>query len=70
MTEKEKQYAKGFNDGYQLSKHEPDLLNKLMKSATATNDYIQGLQQGKKQHEREKLLEQMQKSGKTRGLEI
>lgn len=59
MTEQEKQYTKGFNSGYLLSKHEPELFDQLLNSLNKDSEYIQGMKQGKHQHDREKLLEQI-----------
>jgi hypothetical protein len=55
---------KGFNSGYELAKHEPELFNKLLSSLERNNDteYIQGLKFGKGQADRENLLEQLKQS--------
>ncbi len=66
----EKNYIKGFNAGYLLSQHEPELMKKIMASPNdRTNDYYSGLQDGKKQRDKEKILAQMkqaQQKGKER----
>jgi hypothetical protein len=66
----EKNYAKGFNAGYLLEKHEPELMKQIMASPNdRTNEYYSGLQDGKKQHDKEKILAQMkqaQEKGKDR----
>jgi hypothetical protein len=59
----DEKYLKGFNSGYLLSKHDPELLDKLLKSPN-DNEYIKGMNMGKKQHDREKLLEQLKQSQK------
>ena len=59
MEDQEKHFAKGFNAGYLLSQHEPDLLNQLLKSTNKENEYFQGLELGKKQQDRKKLLGQI-----------
>lgn len=71
MEKNQQDYIKGFNSGYLLSKHEPDLLAKLLKGDNA-NEYIQGMQAGKKQHDREKLLEQIKTANKSKdkGLDL
>lgn len=56
-------YIKGFNSGYLLSKHEPELLTKLLKGDNA-HEYIKGKHAEKKQHDREKLLEQVKTATK------
>ncbi|WP_375443734.1 hypothetical protein [uncultured Fibrella sp.] len=55
------EFSKGFNHGYQLSKHEPELLNKLLQvqAGNTPNDYTRAMQQGKEQHQRETLMAEM-----------
>ncbi|CAN5819730.1 hypothetical protein BH10BAC2_BH10BAC2_27090 [soil metagenome] len=53
METNEKQYQTGFNNGYLLSKHNPELLNKLTAGLKSDNDYINGLFAGKDEHEME-----------------
>lgn len=43
----EKKFIKGFNHGYTLAEHEPDILSKIVKNLNSTNDYIQGIVSGK-----------------------
>jgi len=50
----EKKFIKGFNHGYILAKHEPDILSKIVKNLNSTNDYIQGIVSGKEEFELEK----------------
>ncbi|MFT3909739.1 MAG: hypothetical protein QM737_09970 [Ferruginibacter sp.] len=58
-----KQYIKGFNVGYTLSKHDPQFLMSILnRSASVKSSYNFGLLQGKKEHDREKLLDQLKKS--------
>lgn len=59
----EKEYIKGFNSGYLLSKHDPELLEKILKTPNDSG-YLKGMETGKKQHDREKLLEQLKQSQK------
>ncbi|MBS1509391.1 MAG: hypothetical protein JST86_01005 [Bacteroidetes bacterium] len=61
MEDQDKQYIKGFNAGYLLSQHEPELLKQLLKTKEA-NEYFKGLKSGKKQHDRELLLAQLKTS--------
>ena len=56
--EDQKAYIKGFNEGYLLAQHEPKLLDKLLSGIESSNEYLDGLSQGKKQLDREKLLDQ------------
>jgi len=62
MEENEKYFTKGFNAGYLLSQHEPELLKQLLKSPNTDNEYIRGLTLGRKQYDREKLLAQLKQS--------
>lgn len=65
MTEDEeepsKEFMKGYNHGYQLAKHEPELLEKVLKSqgSSTANDYNRAMAQGKTQYEHEKLVAEM-----------
>jgi hypothetical protein len=47
------QYLKGFNNGYFLSKHEPDVMAKIVVHANDHNEYFKGLVSGKQEYERE-----------------
>lgn len=58
MDKKEQTYIKGFNNGYLLNKHEPELLAKLLRG-DKSHEYIKGLEAGKRQFEKEKLVEQL-----------
>jgi len=49
----ENQYIEGFNNGYLLSKYEPQLLQKISPNLQASNQYLDGLLEGKQQQERE-----------------
>jgi hypothetical protein len=56
----EKNYIKGFNAGYLLNQYEPELMKQILASPNdRDNDYFYSLQQGKKQHDKEKILSQM-----------
>ena len=65
MTENEEEpspgFMKGYNHGYQLAKHEPELLDKILKSQSNStpNDYSRAMAQGKNQYEHEKLVAEM-----------
>ena len=50
----EKIFIKGFNHGYTLAEHEPDILSKIVKNLNSTNDYVQGIVSGKEEFELEK----------------
>jgi hypothetical protein len=55
------EYLKGYNHGYQLAQHEPELLNKLLQaqSNNTPTDYSRAMKQGKDQHDREQLMAEM-----------
>lgn len=53
------EYLKGFNDGYQLRKHEPELLDKLLKSTKSTNERLKAMEAGSRQAQKEQIIEQM-----------
>lgn len=55
METQEQQFIKGFNNGYLLAKHEPELVEKLLISKNENNEYYKGISEGKKQHEIEKV---------------
>ena len=59
--EPSKEFVKGYNHGYQLAKHEPELLDKIIKSQSSStpNDYSRAMAQGKNQYEHEKLVAEM-----------
>jgi hypothetical protein len=71
MEEQDELYAKGYNAGYLLSKHDPELLKGILKSANKESTYFKAMIMGQKEHNREKLLEQLKQSQKSkdRGLE-
>ncbi|QMW01522.1 hypothetical protein [Spirosoma foliorum] len=55
------EFLRGYNHGYQLAKHEPELLEKLLKSSNdnTPNDYSRAMVHGKTQYEHEKLVAEM-----------
>ena len=65
MVTNEVLYIKGFNHGYLMAKHEPEVLKHLL-TATPENEYLQGMQEGQKEYEKElakeKLHQKMQHS--------
>ena len=63
LNSPEKKFTKGFNVGYDLAKHEPELLSKIVKIPNENNDYFKGIQLGKKQFGIERMKE------KAKGLE-
>lgn len=55
-------YQKGFNGGYILAEHEPELLSKLTKSDNANNELFKGIKAGGKEYFKEKFRDEMNKN--------
>jgi hypothetical protein len=53
-----KGYIIGFNHGYILAKNDPTLLENAIKER-GDNDYLKGLDAGKKQYEKERKIEEL-----------
>lgn len=53
MEEQEQLYTKGFNNGYLLAKHEPELAARLTATPNEQNPFFNGLASGKQQYEKE-----------------
>jgi hypothetical protein len=77
MELNEQQYIRGFNHGYLMSKHLPDLVVKLIKNIKeTTNDYLAGFFSGKEEYEHEMSksqlneLKQMRHRANDKDLEI
>lgn len=47
-------YLKGFNHGYDLQKHDPELLEEILKIPQDDNKYYDGLKDSKSEFEKEK----------------
>ena len=54
----EEKYIKGFNSGYTLASHKPELLQTMAENLPPANDYVAGLLDGKSEREDEKRNEQ------------
>lgn len=68
MSAEEQQYIKGFNHGYLLTKHLPDLVAKLVKHLKETaSDYISGFFSGKEEWELEHSREHLNQLKQLRG---
>ena len=59
MEQSEKKYQKAFNVGYQLGKHEPELLEKLIRSKHGSKEYSEVLKLGQKQFEKDRVRDEM-----------
>ena len=55
--EESKKYIDGFNSGYTLRQHAPDLARKLVDTLKEQSDYIQGIKDGTVQFEKELDIE-------------
>ncbi len=53
-----------YNEGYQLAKYEPKLLETLLRSDDQgqSNSYLKAMEQGKDQYEHEKMVDEMKLS--------
>ena len=60
MENEEQQFIKGFNGGYLIAKHEPELSSKILEKLEPLNDYTKGLISGKNEWQKEKELSQLQ----------
>jgi hypothetical protein len=64
MDDKLKLYQKGFNHGYILQKHAPELAEKIAKYPNPENEYFSGRMAGQQEHKVEKKQEQTKKPQK------
>lgn len=62
----EQQFIKGFNNGYLLAKHEPQLLKQLLTINRDNNEYLKGVASGKKEHDLEKVRSRFKKEVKVK----
>ena len=58
MASEEEKIKHGFNVGYVMEKHEPTLLNEILKTDNQENEYIQAISKGQRQQKKERLIEQ------------
>ncbi len=56
----EEKYIQGFNNGYLLAEHKPEILKTVTQNLTPSNDYLEGIFDGKGQLEQEKVNAQIQ----------
>lgn len=63
-------FQKGFNDGYQMARFEPELMKSLLKSSKHNPDseYFAGLENGGKQYEKEQFKQKMTTASKDKDL--
>ena len=55
----DKQYLKGFNDGYLVAEHEPQLAAQLVKHPNNHSLYFKGVVSGKQEFDMEKVKERL-----------
>lgn len=70
MENQEQEYTKGFNSGYLIAKHEPELYTELGKSIEAKTDYLEGFVSGGKEYEHQKTMTKHIDKEKGKGLDI
>lgn len=61
----EQKFINGFNNGYLLAKHDPELIKKLLLSKNDNNEYYKGIAEGKKQYDIEKVRERLKSISST-----
>lgn len=52
-TKEDRDFTKGFNHGYVLQQHKPELLAGLLKGQAEGHNYFDGLREGGKQYAKE-----------------
>ncbi len=57
-----KHFQKAFNAGYQLSKHEPQLMKQILQSPNQENSYLNAMKAGNKQYEKDKFIDQIKQT--------
>lgn len=62
----EKQFKRGVNHGYILAKHRPDLVDGILKANNEWDDFIEGLNQGRIEYDKEKEHSRAKELGKLR----
>lgn len=60
--ELEKLYVEGYNNGYLLSRYEPQLFKQVVTNIQSKNVYYSGLEAGGQAHAKEMFMENVQKS--------
>lgn len=53
------QYQKGFNHGYLLAKHKPELMKQIEKSLTSATEYTKGILHGRAEYRMEKMKQKL-----------
>lgn len=58
--EHEAKIAAGFNAGYVMQKHEPELLKQILSEGNKQSEFVQAMGLGQLEQKREQLIEQQQ----------
>lgn len=67
----QKDMIKGFNNGYMLEKHNPELARKLLNGFTdKEHPYVQGFTSGVREFARERIVQQMRERNQSRDRNI
>ena len=62
----EERYIKGFNNGYFISQHDPELAQMLITPQENPSEYHQGLTEGKNEYEIEKIQDRLNEISKNK----
>lgn len=63
-------FLKGFNQGYQMQQHKPEMSEQLLEKADMENEYWQGFEGGTKEYVSEKSLgKDVNQPSKDRGMD-
>jgi hypothetical protein len=52
-------FQKGFNHGYILAEHEPELATQIVANKNEHSEYFSGIASGKQEHDMEKIRERL-----------
>ena len=61
MEANDAQFIKGFNGGYLLEQYEPDMLATVLKNLDLSDDFLQGLSDGQKEYQQERIRTELKK---------
>jgi hypothetical protein len=67
MEKNEELFKRGFNSGYLIAKHEPELYSTITKGLDNKTDYTDGLISGGKEYEMEKHAPEKHHSKESKG---
>ena len=55
----DKQYIKGFNHGYILAEHDPQLAKQIVKHPNVESEYFKGIVSGKQEYDLSRMKQRM-----------